>query len=79
MFRASTFALVSTTATTIYLLRRSPKMIIGTCECCDRTGVPLSRINQVFGIETFACYVCLGDTDPDPYGELVQAQEEEQP
>ena len=54
-------------------------MIIGTCECCDRTGVPISRINQVFGIETFACYVCLGDTDPDPYGELVQAQEEEQP
>lgn len=46
--------------------------MIGTCECCDRQNVPVSHIDTVFGIEAFACYLCLGETDLDPYGELQE-------
>jgi hypothetical protein len=44
--------------------------MIGTCEICDRQNVPVSHIDTVFGIEAFACYLCLCEDDPDPYGEL---------
>lgn len=44
-------------------------MTIGSCDCCDRTNVPISR-GEVTGIETYACFICQGDTDPDPYGEM---------
>jgi hypothetical protein len=48
-------------------------MAIGTCECCDRTDVPISHATM-FGIETFACYLCLVDTNPDPYAELDEPE-----
>jgi hypothetical protein len=41
---------------------------IGDCDCCDRTSVPLGFV-EAFGIETYACYICKGYDDPDPYGE----------
>lgn len=43
--------------------------MIGSCDCCERTNVPISR-GEVTGIETYACFICQGDTDPDPYGEM---------
>lgn len=48
--------------------------MIGTCECCDRQNVPVSHIDIVFGIEAFACYLCQGEADPDPYGELENSK-----
>jgi hypothetical protein len=44
--------------------------MIGRCECCDRQNVPISHIDTVFGIEAFACYLCLCEDNPDPYDEL---------
>lgn len=47
--------------------------MIGSCDCCDRQNVPISnfRADQTSAqCETAACYLCQGDTDPDPYGEL---------
>jgi hypothetical protein len=43
-------------------------MAIGTCDCCDRRNVPGSVVNCPG--EPFACHICQGDHDPDPYGEL---------
>lgn len=43
-------------------------MAIGNCDCCDRRDVPGSVVN-VPG-EPFACHICQGDFDPDPYGEM---------
>lgn len=51
----------------------------GTCECCDRQNVPISHIDRVFGIEAFACYICLHETDPDPYGELKEENDCDSP
>ena len=48
--------------------------MIGNCDCCDRTNVPVSKVN-VPG-EPSACFLCQGDTDPDPYGEMTEAVEE---
>jgi hypothetical protein len=48
--------------------------MIGTCECCDRQNVPTSHIDTAFGIEAFACYLCQGETDPDPYGETTRSE-----
>ena len=48
-------------------------MSIGSCDCCNRQNVPVSFSawdqNNV-GCDTTACYLCCGDTDPDPYGEM---------
>jgi hypothetical protein len=41
-------------------------MAIGTCDNCDRRGVPVRCIDDV----TTQCFLCTGDTDPDPYGEM---------
>jgi hypothetical protein len=43
-------------------------MSIGDCDCCPRTNVPGSVINCPG--EPFACHICQGDDDPDPYGEM---------
>jgi hypothetical protein len=42
-------------------------MAIGNCDCCDRTNVPGSVVNCPG--EPFACFICQGDDDADPYGE----------
>lgn len=42
-------------------------MSIGNCDCCPRINVPGAVINCPG--EPFACFICQGDTDPDPYGE----------
>lgn len=45
--------------------------MIGNCDCCDRTNVPLSLVNATsLHPEAVACFICQGDSDPDPYGEL---------
>ncbi len=41
--------------------------MIGNCDCCDRKAVPVAKVN-VPG-EPMACFICQGDTDPDPYCE----------
>lgn len=46
--------------------------MIGSCDCCDRTNVPVGKI-VIYGIKTTACFVCQShgiEPDPDPYGEL---------
>jgi hypothetical protein len=46
--------------------------MIGACDCCDRQSVPLGHFNVdgIGGCETFACYLCQGEADPDPYCEI---------
>jgi hypothetical protein len=45
--------------------------MIGSCDCCDRQQVPVSHFNATAAYpEGAACFICQGDTDPDPYGEL---------
>lgn len=46
--------------------------MIGACDCCSRQEVPLSHFNVdgEGGPEAFVCYLCQGENDPDPYGEL---------
>jgi len=47
--------------------------MIGACDCCDRQNVPVAkfRADQTSAqCETTACFLCQGDSDPDPYGEL---------
>lgn len=45
--------------------------MIGNCDCCDRENIPVSHFKPTFAYpEGVACYLCQGDTDPDPYGEL---------
>lgn len=51
--------------------------MIGNCDCCDRKNVPVNfsawdRNNT--GIDTTACYLCCGDSEIDPYGELEEAE-----
>jgi hypothetical protein len=43
--------------------------MIGSCDCCNRQKVPISR-GEVTGIETYACFICQGSDDPDPYCEM---------
>lgn len=45
--------------------------MIGSCDCCDRQKVPVIH-GFVTGIETFQCYLCQGETDPDPHSELEE-------
>jgi hypothetical protein len=43
-------------------------MSIGNCDCCDRRDVPGSVVDCPG--EPFACFICQGDDNPDPYGEI---------
>jgi hypothetical protein len=43
--------------------------MIGNCDACDRKNVPVSNCNSSSG-ETTQCFLCQGDTDPDPYCEV---------
>lgn len=48
-------------------------MAIGSCDCCERMNVPISRIEPdrtSAQCETYACFICQGEDDVDPYGEL---------
>ena len=48
-------------------------VMIGNCDNCDRTNVPVSN-GQFCGCDTTQCYVCQGDV-LDPYGELEDLAE----
>ncbi len=57
--------------------RRPPRFacwgpeMIGACDICDRQNVPVSHLNATSAHpETSACFLCQGQTDPDPYCEL---------
>lgn len=54
-------------------------MSIGACDICNRQSVPVTHFwpdaNNT-GIETTACYLCIGDDDADPYGELKETNTE---
>ncbi len=45
-------------------------MAIGTCDNCDRRDVPVSHLEGTYCGDTTQCFLCQGDTDPDPYCEL---------
>jgi hypothetical protein len=45
-------------------------MSIGNCDCCDRRNVPVSHLTETYCGDVTACFLCQGDTDPDPYGEV---------
>jgi hypothetical protein len=46
-------------------------MAIGNCEVCDRKNVPvLFLAARGAHPEVTSCFICRGDTDPDPYGEM---------
>jgi hypothetical protein len=46
-------------------------MAIGACDICDRQNVPVSHFNATAAHpETSACFLCQGEDDTDPYGEL---------
>ena len=45
-------------------------MPIGTCDNCQRENVPVSHFNLSYCGDTTACFLCCGDDNPDPYGEL---------
>lgn len=46
-------------------------MAIGSCDLCDRQNVPVSHFDATFAHpEASACFLCQGEDDPDPYGEL---------
>lgn len=44
--------------------------MIGTCEACSKTGVPV-RLWNFNGMDTVQCFRCVGDAEADPYGELT--------
>ena len=45
-------------------------MPIGNCDNCQRENVPVSHFNLSYCGDTTACFLCCGDDNPDPYGEL---------
>lgn len=47
-------------------------MAIGTCDNCSRENVPVSHLEGTYCGDTTQCFLCQGDSDPDPYGELLQ-------
>jgi len=50
--------------------------MISNCDCCDRQNVPVSHFNPTAAHpEGYACYLCQGEADPDPYGELLEGSE----
>lgn len=49
--------------------------MIGSCDCCDRQDVPVSHFSATAAYpEGCACFICQGETDPDPYGELESSR-----
>jgi hypothetical protein len=46
--------------------------MIGNCDACDRQNVPVSNCRSSSG-ESVQCFLCQGDSNPDPYGELPGA------
>ena len=47
--------------------------MIGNCDCCDRQDVPIRHFEAGetnAGCETTACFICQGDNEVDPYGEM---------
>jgi hypothetical protein len=49
--------------------------MIGACDICSRQNVPVShfRADQTSAqCETSACFLCQGEDDPDPYGEIEE-------
>ena len=45
--------------------------MIGNCDCCERTNVPVARFNAAAAHpEGVACFICQGENDSDPYGEI---------
>lgn len=50
--------------------------MIGACDICDRQNVPVSRFRATAAYpETSACFLCQGEEDPDPYGELKEDEQ----
>jgi hypothetical protein len=48
--------------------------MIGSCDCCDRKSVPVCHFGSdetSAQCETTACFICQGDTEIDPYGEMA--------
>jgi hypothetical protein len=50
-------------------------MSIGNCDCCNRHDIPVSHGADIYGNDVTACFICCGDDDPDPYGEIDDAIE----
>lgn len=52
--------------------------MIGTCDNCDRHNVPVRHFSVDYecgiGSDTTQCFLCTGDTDPDPYGEMDETE-----
>lgn len=45
--------------------------MIGSCDLCNRQSVPVSHFNECYAHpEAWACFICQGDDDADPYGEM---------
>lgn len=45
--------------------------MIAACDICDRQNVPVANFHPTaLYPETSACFLCQGEDDPDPYGEL---------
>ena len=49
-------------------------MPIGNCDCCDLRDVPGSAVDVPGMGEPFACYLCQGDAEADPYHELPETR-----
>ena len=49
--------------------------MIGSCDNCNRQNVPVHHFAETYCGETTQCFLCQGDTDPDPYSELLDAAE----
>ena len=47
-------------------------MTIGTCDNCSRENVPVSHLEGTYCGDTTQCFLCQGDGDEDPYGEIEQ-------
>jgi hypothetical protein len=44
--------------------------MIGTCYNCSRENVPVSHLEDTYCGDMTQCFLCHGDSDPDPYCEL---------
>ena len=50
-------------------------MTIGTCDNCSCENVPVSHLEGTYCGDTTQCFLCQGDNDPDPYGEIEERVE----
>lgn len=49
--------------------------MIGSCDICDRQNVPVGHSHATSAHpEASVCFLCRGETDPDPYGELAEIE-----